>query len=629
MHSSNHALHHRMNARSPLAIDVPLVARQDEHHISHVRSLPANASMYTHGLTGVTQAENYLFVNILIATSFALALVSLLLRLCTLGNNHLRHLFATGPGRDRQTYWTSNHAAWWPWVKRQIIYAPIWSKRHNRELQLSSAVSFGTLPSRYQTLLLLAYLCSNIAYCVVNDYSKPKPAILAELRGRSGALAGYNMLPTILFAFRFNPLIPLLRVSYDTFNLLHRWAARIVIAEGIIHTFAWLSLEIETKGWKVAEMAIQKSDFLQSGVVGVCVMTFMGLQAWSPLRHAFYETFLNAHRLLALTAIIAIHMHLKAGELPQRPWTVLMFVMWGAEIFFRLVNIAYHNLARQRGITHATIEALPAEACRITFHLARPWTFRPGTHVHAYLPRYGFWSSHPFSVAWSEEHVVTSLNEKLPSSAQDTSLDVTNNVRTSMSLVVRARTGFTRSIYDAACKNPNRQVTTHGLIEGPYGGHESLDSFGTVLLFAGGVGITHQISYIRHLVAGCAEGTIAARKVTLVWSVPNTEALEWVRPWMDEILKMPGRREVLRIMLFVTKPKSMHEVVTSGTGSVQMFPGRCNPQTVLDKEIVERVGAMAVVVCGPGSFADSVRFAVRRRLNSKRSLTLIESAFTY
>lgn len=96
---------------------------------------------------------------------------------------------------------------------------------------------------------------------------------------------------------------------------------------------------------------------------------------------------------------------------------------------------------------------------------------------------------------------------------------------------------------------------------------------------------------------------------------------------MDEILKMPGRREVLRIKLFVTKPRSMQEFV-SGTGSVQMFPGRCNPQTVLDKEFADRIGAMVVTVCGPGGFADSVRQAVRRRVMVGK-LDFVEEAFTY
>ena len=113
----------------------------------------------------------------------------------------------------------------------------------------------------------------------------------------------------------------------------------------------------------------------------------------------------------------------------------------------------------------------------------------------------------------------------------------------------------------------------------------------------------------------------------LVWSVPNTEALEWVRKWMNQILRMEGRREVLRIQLYVTKPRHRGEVI-SNTGSVQMFPGRCNPETVMKKEFQERIGSMGVTVCGPGAFADSVRAAVRQVVE-RGPVDFIEEAFTY
>jgi hypothetical protein len=96
---------------------------------------------------------------------------------------------------------------------------------------------------------------------------------------------------------------------------------------------------------------------------------------------------------------------------------------------------------------------------------------------------------------------------------------------------------------------------------------------------------------------------------------------------MDTILRMECRRDVLRIQLFVTKPRHRGEVVSS-TGSVQMFPGRCNPATILQREVPERIGAMGVTVCGPGAFADSVRAACRGVVK-EANLDFVEEAFTY
>lgn len=79
-------------------------------------------------------------------------------------------------------------------VKRNLLYAPICGKRHNREFQLSAAVNVGTLPTRLQLLFLLGYFGTNVAFCVVSiqwiaDYT----TVCQQLRNRTGILAVVNM----------------------------------------------------------------------------------------------------------------------------------------------------------------------------------------------------------------------------------------------------------------------------------------------------------------------------------------------------------------------------------------------------------------------------------------------------
>ena len=263
--------------------------------------------------------------------------------------------------------------------------------------------------------------------------------------------------------------------------------------------------------------------------------------------------------------------------------------------------------------------------------MRRPWKFQPGCHAYVYLPSISLHQSHPFSVAWSEDAPAAMTPDDVEKvSHGSTDLDLSRSktrYTTSISLVIHKRTGMTAKLYDAAAAAPNRILTLRGAIEGPYGGLESLHSYGTVVLFAGGIGITHQVSHVRDLVLAHSQGTIAAKKVVLVWTVRTTDNLEWVRPWMDVILAMPGRRALLKILLFVTKPRSAREII-SPSATVQMYPGRPQPEVVLDKEIVERTGAMAVTVCGPGSLADSVRAAVRRRVDVA-ALDFVEESFTW
>jgi predicted ferric reductase len=215
------------------------------------------------------------------------------------------------------------------------------------------------------------------------------------------------------------------------------------------------------------------------------------------------------------------------------------------------------------------------------------------------------------------------MSEKgLPMSRQD----VLAMGRTSMSLIVRRRTGFTNTLFKKAANSPTGKYVSSAFVEGPYGG-ESLTSYGTVMLWAAGVGITHQVPHVRDIVASFANGTTATRRLTLVWIIQSPEHLEWIRPWMTSILSMPRRREVLKILLFVTRPRSTKEI-HSPSSSVQMFPGRPNVQALIDQEMNETVGAACVSVCGTGALADDLRRAVRSR-QSMWNVDFKEESFSW
>jgi ferredoxin-NADP reductase len=149
-----------------------------------------------------------------------------------------------------------------------------------------------------------------------------------------------------------------------------------------------------------------------------------------------------------------------------------------------------------------------------------------------------------------------------------------------------------------------------------------------VVLVAGATGITHQISYLRHLIEGYNAGTVATRRVTLVWIVRDYAVLEWARPWMDQILRLPNRKEILQIRLFVTRPRAVSQVVSNST-TVQMFPGRPNIPMLLAKEVADQMGAMCVSVCGPGGLADDVRDAVRKVQAHNTVVDFVEESFTW
>ncbi|PSN74293.1 hypothetical protein BS50DRAFT_12783 [Corynespora cassiicola Philippines] len=598
------------------------VHKRAGHFLDGWDALDDASLSFSWGLTGVDQDGNFLWVDVFLVMLGAIGGFLIILRICNMYFRHQRHLTVLS-NPARQEYFATNKTAWWPWLNRHLLVAPLWNKKYRAPFQISSAIDNGTLPGRWHTIMLVIYVALNFAWCLVLPWNEEYPAIIASLRGRSGTLAALNLIPTILFALRNNPLISLLQVTYDDFNLFHRWAARITIAEAIVHTAAWMANTHRGGGWAAVNAGIRDEGSYTWGTVGTVAFTFLGIQAWSPLRHAFYETFLNIHRLMVVVSLVGLYLHLELHGLPQIPWMHLIFFFWGAEWFFRFLSVTWFNFGK--GGSTVLVEAMPGEAVRLTVELARPWHPRPGCHAHVYMPKLALWSSHPFSVAWAPTMTPDSKEMTLPTLEGEVMGPMSPQRSTQVSFICRARTGFTRKMYERAAKSPNESFTTLGFIEGPYGGHHSLDSYGTLVLFAGGVGITHQTMYMKHLINGYHRSTTATQKIVLIWTVPDSECLEWVRPWMDEILRMPGRKRVLRIKLFITRPKNRLE---NSSETVKMFAGRPDAHALIGEEVRSRVGAMAVTVCASGGFADGVRAGVRPYL-TEGAVDFIEEAFSY
>lgn len=596
-----------------------------------VADAAATIAPYATGLAGVNQPVNMILKDALWWSLGILALTVLSVRLLEIGWSKLRHVSAMSMPADQQGYWKSAQWSWMPSLKKNLIYAPFWRKRHNREIRLSSAISIGTLPSRLHSIILGGYLLSNIIYMFYLDWIQSnRYALAAEIRGRSGTLAVVNMVPLIILAGRNNPLIPILQVSFDTYNLLHRWMGRMVVLEALVHTIAWAYVQVAAAGWRSFNEKILHETFIASGFSGTLALVILFFLSLSPVRHAFYETFLNVHIILAFIIFVTTLIHCTSaaipGGLPQLPYMIAIFLIWFFERLARMFRLAYNNWTSRHGFTQAVIEALPGDCTRVTMHLPRYLDVAPGTHAYVRFMGVNPWENHPFSIAWVEHH---------PDHADETlerekscSYAALCRGTTSVSFVIGAHTGFTRQLFDIASGTGTRSIQIKAAMEGPYAGHNSLDSYGHAVLFAGSTGITHQLSYLKPLIKGFNDGIIATRRVTLVWVMRDTEALEWIRPWMDEVLRMPRRRDILNIKLFVTRPKNSKEIV-SGSNTVQMFPGRPSISTIMEREVEQQVGAMIVTVCGPGALADDVRQAVREVQSSGSVVSFEEESFTW
>ena len=187
--------------------------------------------------------DDHLANDLLIALA-AFAATILVFRLVILFNQHIRHLACLNNGSQR--YFAIPNPTWAS-IKRNILHAPLFRLRHNNEFRFSSAVNMGTLPSRFQTIFMVAIIATNVILCIYDTpWSSSEKAVLPILRNRTGTLATVNLIPMVIMAGRNNPLIGWLNVSYDSFNMMHRLFGRILTVESIAHTLCWMIAKIQT-----------------------------------------------------------------------------------------------------------------------------------------------------------------------------------------------------------------------------------------------------------------------------------------------------------------------------------------------------------------------------------------------
>ncbi|RAL14320.1 ferric reductase family protein [Aspergillus homomorphus CBS 101889] len=548
-------------------------------------------------------------------------------------------------------------------LNKHVFYAPLLSTRHSREFRIGCC-HMGIIPLRFEAILLVVYMALNgIFFVATVDWWAHWEEVMYQLQYTTGTLAVLNLPGLILAAGRNNPLIPLLGIKFDTFNLIHRWAGRLIVGASILHVvLAIIPRQRELGSLSAMAYVVWTTPFFIYGMTAFIAFAAILIQSISPIRHAFYEAFLHLHILLAIAALVGLWYHLRG--MSQQTAILVTLILWGFDRAARLGIIIWRNVGKQR--TTATVELLPGDVARVSVALARPWTFKAGQYMYLYLPSLGLWTSHPFSVAWTaSDHNV--LTEKRSSNDSINRL-LGGPQQTTMSFLIKRRDGFTGKLLSKVHKSCDGKFQATALAEGPFGSLHSLASYGTVLLVAGGIGITHPMSYLHEFVNGITSQTQAVRRVTLVWVIRSLDHLTWIQPWMTSLLTHPAlqmaatlqsetktKREsyfqfpdfYLSVQIYLSSAARSSSSGFGDTSSPEDFLPEESPWTataavpvhichgkpcfgeIVEVEMAQQVGAMAVSICGPGGMGDDVRETVRRVQGRGLRVDLFEESFSW
>ncbi|KAL1849542.1 ferric-chelate reductase Frp1 [Paecilomyces lecythidis] len=288
---------------------------------------------------------------------------------------------------------------------------------------------------------------------------------------------------------------------------------------------------------------LKNDPITKRGFAAWCILTFIVVSSAGPIRRLSYEVFVLQHLVTFAGFLAAVWLHVP-NEVKVWVWISIGLVVLDRLIRYTLVvytnvSLFHPSTGRlQNGFFahQASLTPLPGNVTRVIVENPT-FQWKPGQHVflacHSIVP----FQNHPFTIS------------SLPSDRR-------------LEFLVRAEKGGTGRLFQYASKNHSTlsdsdtaaaSSTKTVFLEGPYGAMRPLRQFDSVVLMAGGMGITFIVPLLRDIVEGwkseCAMRTptsslrflkaarfAATKRIRLVWVIRSRAQLSWFEPQLRSVL---------------------------------------------------------------------------------------------
>ncbi len=188
--------------------------------------------------------------------------------------------------------------------------------------------------------------------------------------------------------------------------------------------------------------------------------------------------------------------HLSLCSTSSRIYIVIAGGIFAFSTIIRYSRLLLRNVVWKQ--PYANTKVIQAsDAIRIQVTVPRPWRVRAGEYVYIWMPGASFWSpfqSHPFMISWWDNNV--------------------DGRSTTIYLLVKPAAGFSQKLVRHAGNGPMKSW-----VEGPYGQIKDIGDYGSIVMFASGIGIAAQVPYIKEIVRGYRESRVRTKSVLLVWQL--------------------------------------------------------------------------------------------------------------
>ncbi|KAG8830618.1 hypothetical protein FRC17_004625 [Serendipita sp. 399] len=392
-------------------------------------------------------------------------------------------------------------------------------------------------------------------------------------------------------------------ISHDKLQMFHQGVSFLIVYFSMVHT---VSMIVQSKMELPWTQVYVSDPVYWTGFAALGPLIWLYIGSLPIARKALYEGFYLLHICAAIIFVAFLWKHgftyLDTDAYMKATLILFGFGFLTRFFFMVLTNVLFRHRAKL---------SLQSGSIRITVPTNLKWS--PGMHIFIRFLHVRPLESHPFTIS---------------------SLPTTKGEERENELVffVRPESGFTRTLADVAGRSPPEKEFPI-ILDGPYGesAMNPLRAYDSVLLLAGGTGITFIVPLLSDLVSSMKAKNSLCKTIDLVWTVKD---IQLIKSFESAILEaQQTARSVggtVSVQIHVTSrsrgseeaqlESSPSEKKASDEGddhhSDQLelaqgaHRGRPNIPSIVASKSTTWTGHAAVAVCGPLSFMTDTSNAV-------------------
>ncbi|WWC93364.1 hypothetical protein V866_000198 [Kwoniella sp. B9012] len=471
-------------------------------------------------------------------------------------------------------------------------------------LPLSSWLLFtplAKLPSHLKSYLILPQLYLISGYMILICFAliwKSDLSPTSQDKGyggdwmRSGLVATAQVPLVIALGVRGNIIGLCVGKGYERLKVYHKIVGRVVFLASTIHAAAYMYK------WTVAGKfsTYAAKPFAMWGILSYFALVLIVITSLPWVRKACHGVFEICHFIGLVGMILGLALHVPEAV----PFCIAAGAIYAISIFCSITKTR---------VAHAELQALPGAGTTVITLPALRTGWRAGQHVRIRVPALGFrkaFESHPFTIASAPNG-------------------------DGLVLMCKRAGDWTNSLYELAQRSSDLEDRAEGgrnnatiIVEGPYGGlgNTLAPSFSSVVLVAGGSGITQSLSLAQDLVRRAPTGVVRARTIDLIWMV-RTEDI--AKPLMSTLLDLVNEAKQWEIQCIEGRRKG-HKRPNPTALRVKIFVTRCpasSPLNLLPDDWI--VSELATTLKRQPSAADKEKYQYLCRNPSTSSTSTMSS----